>query len=167
MLILLVCFPFFHFSHRFFSLSCSKKKKSNSYDRYDLSTPNSKKELYAYLERSCYTRQWSPGKTFLGFNITASANADPVYGAFSKTSHLDFHTLKGTRQLIEYDGSFHSHRAVYFPGHDANRMLTHFYGYLFFADINVHRFYLRFVRDRMLYLDSILVLNSLFSSDLY
>ena len=34
-------------------------------------------------------------------------------------------------------------------------MLTHFYGYLYFADLHTHRFYLRFVRDRMHYLDSI------------
>jgi hypothetical protein len=37
-------------------------------------------------------------------------------------------------------------------------MLTHFYGYLYFADMNIHNFYKRFVRDRMRYLDSIFCL---------
>lgn len=39
-----------------------------------LAKPASKKELYAYLERAAYVRQWSPGKTFIGFNITKDSN---------------------------------------------------------------------------------------------
>ena len=35
-----------------------------------LAKPAAKKELYAYLERAAYVRSWSPGKTFIGFNIT-------------------------------------------------------------------------------------------------
>ena len=106
----------------------------------DLSTPQSKKELYSYLERAAYVRQWSPGKTFIGLNITLSDKQQPVFGDFPLNERFKFFTLKNARQLVAYDEAFHSERAVYFPGHDKNRMLTHFYGYLYFADINVHRF---------------------------
>jgi hypothetical protein len=41
------------------------------------------------------------------------------------------------------------------PGHDKNRLLTHFYGILYFADPAEERLVKRFARDRMKYLDEI------------
>jgi hypothetical protein len=101
-------------------------------------------------------RQWSPGKTFIGFNISKhSSTNEPFFGTFESQSDHAKSFMFNNRQLIPYDSAFHSERAVYFPGHNKNRMLTHFYAYLFFADINLHRYYLRFVRDRLRYMDSI------------
>lgn len=123
---------------------------------FDLSTPESKKQLYSYLERTCFVRQWSPGKIFIGFNITKDPRTEKIlFGTFdSQTDHIKAFMFNN-RQLVPYDSIFHSERAIYFPGHDQNRMLTHFYSYLFFADMKLHRYYLRFVRDRLRYLDSI------------
>ena len=49
--------------HNFQGMRLSKTAES-------LAKPAAKKELYAYLERAAYVRQWSPGKTFIGFNVT-------------------------------------------------------------------------------------------------
>ena len=123
---------------------------------FDLTSPQSKKQLYEYLERSCFLRQWSPGKTYIGFNMIKNYDTGGVaFGPFEAQSDHAKSFMFNNRQLVPYDEAFHSERAVYFPGHDKNRMLTHFYGYLFFADVNIHRYYLRLVRDRLRYLDSI------------
>ena len=126
-----------------------------------------KQPLWDYLESACYTRPWSPGKTFLGFNISLSPNAygknkkkkkkkKPIFGKFTgseqKKRLLD-HAIG--RQLIPYDEFFHAQRAVYFPGHSKNRLLTLFYGFFFFADPKVERMAKRYVRDRLRYLDAV------------
>eukprot|EP01034_Spumella_vulgaris_P030395 gene30395-37604_t len=37
-------------------------------------TELSKQPLYDYLEKACFVRPWSPGKIFLGFNLTSHTN---------------------------------------------------------------------------------------------
>lgn len=37
-------------------------------------------EMWNYLESACWTRQWSPGKIFIGFNITTSPDGHVVLG---------------------------------------------------------------------------------------
>jgi hypothetical protein len=49
----------------------------------------------------------------------------------------------------------HSHRVIYFPGHDENGLLTHFYSMMYFADPAEEYKAKRFARDRMKYLDDI------------
>jgi hypothetical protein len=68
--------------------------------------------------------------------------------------------FKINRQPVLYDSTFDAHTAIFFSGSSENRVLTHFYGYLFFADPAVHAFYKRFVRDRMRYLDVIFCMAS-------
>jgi hypothetical protein len=40
-------------------------------------------------------------------------------------------------------------------GHDKNRLLTHFYSFMFFAEPEMERIAKRFVRDRMRYSDDV------------
>lgn len=131
-----------------------------------------KTPLWDYLESACYVRQWSPGKTFIAFNISSAdskssnsmgvqikgdmeAEEHSVFGQFSGVSRarLNHITLDMQRQLLPYDKEFHSQRAVYFPGHDKNRLLTLWYGYFFFAEPAVERRVKRYMRDRVRYLD--------------
>jgi len=129
-----------------------------------------KQPLWDYLEGACYVRPWSPGKTFIAFNITpstvhqhhhqqhtASTETPLVFGTYDRVAkdRLRHISLGLQRQLIPYDAAFHAHRAVFFPGHDKNRLLTLWYGFFFFADPAVERWAKRFMRDRVRYLDII------------
>ena len=79
----------------------------------------------------------------------------PVFGDFSGVSQQRWNEVKleVNRQLVPYDQEFHKHRAIFFPGHDENRLLTHFYSQMFFADPREDKRTKRLVRDRMRYLD--------------
>ena len=50
------------------------------------------------------------------------------FGTFNSISKERLKTFTISRQLIPYDKTTHTHRAVYFAGHNKNRMLTLFYG---------------------------------------
>jgi hypothetical protein len=114
------------------------------------------KKLWEYLESSCYVRQWSPGKTFISFNITRDpVTGQPVFGDISDTTTRRYQLFAINRKPVIYDEEFDSHRAIYFPGHDENRLLTHFYSMLYFPDLAVDRMSKRFMRDRVRYLDEI------------
>jgi len=127
-----------------------------------------KKDLWAYLAKACHTRQWYPGKTFIAFNLTRGTSSpfgtlagfDTGLGSASAEyrQHLTAFAIK--RRPVLYDADFDNHVAIFFPGSSENRILTHFYGYLFFADVQIHNFYKRFVRDRMRYLDDIFCMAS-------
>jgi hypothetical protein len=81
-----------------------------------------KQPLWDYLESASYVRQWSPGKIFLGFNITSTWRNGaeiPVFGNFNGVSKDRWKRMtidKVDRQMVPYDEAFHSHRVVYFPG---------------------------------------------------
>ncbi|RYG65837.1 hypothetical protein EON64_11095, partial [archaeon] len=131
-----------------------------------------KKPLWEYLEEACETRVWQPGKLFIGFNLTGhplehSKDGSEHLGQFSHFSEdsaaekqLQFFSLEGQRKLMPYDFQLHSHRALYFPGHEDNRLLTHFYSYLFFVQAAEDRRMKRFVRDRLRYHDDIFCVAS-------
>jgi len=98
-----------------------------------------------------------------------SSHADPsllhepcvrVRNDNNKNNRKHLQAFKINRQPVLYDSAFDAHTAVFFSGSSENRVLTHFYGYLFFADPAVHAFYKRFVRDRMRYLDIIFCMAS-------
>jgi hypothetical protein len=36
--------------------------------------------LWNYLESACYVRQWSPGKTFIAFNLSSAIDTGTVKG---------------------------------------------------------------------------------------
>ena len=105
----------------------------------DTKVPARLKPLWDYLESACYVRQWSPGKTFIAFNITSSSSSSStsssslsspstsVFGSFSGVSaeRLDHISLNRQRQIIPYDASAHSHRAVFFPGLPLHHTTTH------------------------------------------
>jgi len=125
-----------------------------------------KQPLFDYLEKACYVRQWSHGKMFIGFDITqeltggGEGTPKPVIGTLSNvdSARLLAHASVGQkkpRELLPYDDEFHSRRAIYFPGHDKNRLLTHFYAFLFFSDPAMERRMKRFVRDRLRYHDAV------------
>lgn len=136
----------------------------------DNNTGMIKQPLWDYLESASYVRQWSPGKTFIAFNISKAATenssqensvgeitSSELFGKFQEVSRerLMHISLEMQRQLIPYDKDFHSQRAVFFPGHDANRLLTLWYGYFFFAEPASERAAKRYMRDRVRYHDSI------------
>ena len=111
-------------------------------------------ELWDYLEQACYSRKWSPGKTFIGFNITTSNNGLPVFGKFTTRATINrVKEFSIGRTMLPYDDIMHQHRAIFFAGHNKNRMLTLYYGYFFFADPSIEGIMKRFVRDRIRYHD--------------
>lgn len=119
-----------------------------------------KQPLWDYLESACYTRQWSPGKTFIVFNITEGT----YQGHVSLSDSLDYSILNASKRFQEfhlgrepvlYDDEFDSQRVVYFAGHEENRILMHFYGYLYFTNDADDRVAKRFARDRMRYVDEV------------
>ena len=99
----------------------------------------------------------------MAFNISVhealdgSGKSTIDFGTFYNVSkaRLGDISMGMQRQLIPYDAAFHSKRAIYFPGHDENRMLTHWYSFLFLADPRVDRLVKRFARDRLRYRDEI------------
>lgn len=126
-----------------------------------------KKPLWDYLEKASHNRLWAPGKTFLGFNLSRDdydpkRSSSSYVGDFSGTDprRLAEFSLGGKRVLQEYNVSFHNERSVFFPGYEENRMLTHFYSYLFFATAAEDRLAKRFMRDRLRYHDEIFCVGS-------
>lgn len=107
-----------------------------------------KQPLWDFLEQTCYWRQWSPGKTFLVFPGAPPAKLD------NTTTRYRSHSLNYKRVPVAYE-SFSNKSAIFFAGHDRNRMLTLFYGYLYMARDDDDRLVKRFVRDRMRYHDKI------------
>ena len=106
-----------------------------------------KQPLWDFLEKSCYWRQWSPGKTFLTFG--------PYGPGWNTTQRYRTHSLNYKRAPVQYETELAHKRVVYFAGHDKNRMLTLFYGYLYMAEDAAARRVKRYARDRMRYLDAI------------
>lgn len=106
-----------------------------------------KKPLWDYLESTCYWRQWSPGKSFLAFG--------PYPISWNKTARYRLHSLNFKRQPIIYETELSDKKVIFFAGHDKNRMLTLFYGYIYMADDSMSRKIKRFARDRMRYHDQI------------
>lgn len=139
-------------------------------------------DLWTYLEKACYTREWQPGKYFLGFNVTKSTTTNPhgrkfdsrvngissangvtvdtltgaLFNPIVKDEHLSQFASHG-RKVLTYDDKMHVEKVIYFPGDYRNeyRILTHFYTYLYFADEHLEHIYKRIVRDRLHYHDDI------------
>jgi len=116
--------------------------------------------LWEYLRKTCYVRQWEPGKYFIGFNLVENATfGSNVFRPFSghESPRLTEMRAEQRRQIIPYDKSMHAHRAIYFPGDYGvkTRILSHFYTYLFWEQEKREHFYRRFVRDRLHYVDEI------------
>jgi hypothetical protein len=59
------------------------------------------------------------------------------------------------RTLLPFDKEMDAHRALFFPGEDASRMLVHYYAYLYWSDAHTEQIYKRIVRDRLHYHDDI------------
>ncbi len=130
-----------------------------------------RKELFDYLEKACFVRPWSPGKIFVAFNITGVKNGYPLsseqlqrarsrssaelLGTFDSISPQRLARFSLNRTLVPYDAVMHAERAIFFPGHEENRLLTHFYSLLFFAEGSEDRRTKRFMRDRLRYHDSV------------
>jgi len=74
----------------------------------------------------------SNGDTDTDSTSTDGSNGDgdggASFGTFNSISKERLKTFTISRQLIPYDKTTHTHRAVYFAGHNKNRMLTLFYG---------------------------------------
>ena len=136
----------------------------------DNKTDLSKNPLWAYMDSACYTRQWSTGKTFIGFNLSTTQNTmnssegegeiaphSVIFGSFKEVEQMRMNhiSLDLKRKLIPYDEEFHSQRAVFLPGRPSNRLLTHWYAYFFFAEPKIERSAKRFMRDRVRYHDGI------------
>eukprot|EP01033_Poteriospumella_lacustris_P003065 gene3065-2243_t len=122
-----------------------------------------REKVCEYLEKACYTEQWEPGKQFIGLNISAAFQPTPL-GTFDLSQAKDNPRIREMiahgRKLRPYDAQLHAERAIYFPGDYRNyfRLLTHFYTYLFWADMHQAKIYKRIVRDRLHYHDSIFCL---------
>lgn len=119
----------------------------------------SEEQLWRYLEKAAYMREWEPGRFHIGFNLSVNNNTGGVdFGTFGEKQHDLRQKLHGShdRKLIHYNAAMHNHRAVYFPSGERGRLIkyrliTHFYSYIHFADARLDRQYKRFVRDRIMY----------------
>eukprot|EP01039_Chlorochromonas_danica_P010999 gene10999-12246_t len=130
-----------------------------------------RKPLWNYLESACETRQWQPGKVFIGFNITSHESGHILEESQGGSEHLgdfqavdpkrlDEFSMNKERKLWPYDNSLNYHRALFFPGHHENRLLTHYYSYLFWANPKEEKLVKRIVRDRLRYHDEIFCVAS-------
>lgn len=119
-------------------------------------TPGSER-LWKYLEQACYTREWEPGKMHIGFNLTYDRTSKPIFGRINLIDPRVKKHASHNRKLVPYDAKMHVHRAIYFPGdyRNTHRILTHFYSYLYWADLHTEHIYKRLVRDRLHYHDDI------------
>jgi hypothetical protein len=106
-----------------------------------------KQPLWDFLEKTCYWKQWSPGKTFLTFG--------PYSSTWNLTQRYRTHSLNYKRIPVPYETELATKKIIYFAGHDKNRMLTHFYGYIYLANDNISKMVKRYARDRMRYHDAI------------
>lgn len=117
-----------------------------------------RENLYSYLEKVCYIEQWEPGKQFIGFNLS---HANPsIFGTFDtniKSNPRLKEMIANGRKLRPYDEKLHAERVIFFPGDYRNmyRVLTHFYTYLYWENVQTARMYRRIVRDRLRYDDNI------------
>jgi hypothetical protein len=118
-----------------------------------------REKLCAYLEKACYVEEWEPGKQFIGLNLSLSY--PDKLGTFDvekeQTNPRVKEMMAHGRKLRPYDAQLHNERAIYFPGDYRNeyRLLTHFYTYLYWADMHVAKIYKRIVRDRLHYHDQL------------
>lgn len=115
-------------------------------------------KLWDFLDASCYTEQWEPGKQFIGFNI--SLKNSNLFGTFDTDAERNLRyriMVAHGRKLRPYDEALHNEKAIYFPGdyRNSHRILTHFYTYLYWEDPHIARIYARIVRDRLHYHNSI------------
>jgi hypothetical protein len=116
------------------------------------------RRLFEYWEKACYSRKWNPGKYFIGFNL--SQNNPEVFGEFRQDARKQqcyrYMARNPSRQMMEYDQELHKERALYFYGRpEENRLLTHFYRYLYWDDFHTEQIYKRLARDRLRYKDEI------------
>ena len=126
-----------------------------------ISYPNNidnKDKLYDYIEQACYIRQWTPTKFFVGFNI--SSQYEGVFGTYTskKKQPRRYKEMIGNqgRKMIPYDNIMDAERAIHFSGRiNSNRLLTHYYTFLYWEDPHIERIYNRIVRDRLHYHDDI------------
>ena len=110
-----------------------------------------KQPLWDFFETTCYWRQWSPGKKFLVFGNGKPGKHERLD---NKTSRYIRHSMNYKRMPVAYE-SFANKTVIFFAGHDRNRMLTLFYGYLYMMHDADDRLVKRYVRDRMRYHDKI------------
>ena len=106
-----------------------------------------KQPLWDYLEKTCYWRQWSVGKSFITFG--------PYRSGWNETQRYRTHSLNYKRAARPYENDLADKKVIYFAGHDRNRMLTLFYGFIYLADDVAAKKAKRFVRDRMRYHDAV------------
>ena len=118
-----------------------------------------RKPLWDYLSTACFSRDWSVGKYFFGFNILGDSDgATKVrFGKINESlpSSSRLRKISLNRTLITYDRDMHEQKAIFFSGRDSNRLLTHFYAFLYWEDQWLDRFYKRYVRDRLRYRNDI------------
>lgn len=140
-----------------------------------LGTDPNTKWLWPFLEKTSHVRQWEPGKMYLGFNFTELKSIPDPIKLSNDSILVNPHTKKvvvlghikeslrtrrhasHNRKLVPYDMELDSYRSIFFPGdyRNTHRLLTHFYSYVFFADLREEHFYKRLVRDRLHYHDEI------------
>lgn len=127
-----------------------------------------KRPLWDYLNQACYVRIWQPKDAFIALNLTDDKNHNYI-GSYDylPPDRLKSYILKPPRVMMEYNQSFHDARAIYFPGSEKNRLLTHFYSYLFFPNMAYDHLTKRFMRDRFRYHDEIFCTASKILQKLY
>lgn len=118
-----------------------------------------REKLCSYFEKAAYIEEWEPGKQFIAFNL--SSQYPGGIGTFDMKGLAQDKRYKEMvahgRKLRPYDAQLHAERVIYFPGDYRNkyRLLTHFYTYHFWTDMQEAKRVKRIVRDRLHYHDDI------------
>jgi len=128
-----------------------------------LHLPGHQGQLWAYLESAAWRRPWSFEKYFMGFNLltpTGGSAANPssgkavldrsaevVFGGFKRDradSRYREMLDQGRRELVPYNRSMSEQRVVHLVGKNTpDRLLTHFYTYLYWEDYHTEQIYKR------------------------
>jgi len=113
--------------------------------------------LWRFLEQACHVRPWNVDQNYMAFNISKDSESGKVVFGNVDNSTERVIRFAANRNMITYDNSFDDLLCVYFPGdyRDSHRLLTHYYSYLYLANIREERIYKRLVRDRLHYRDDI------------
>lgn len=126
-----------------------------------------KNQMWDYLRATGHCPKWEPFKVFLYMPSFPSTSVN-INGSSSVMDRQRLKLFAGDRQPVVYDARMHNEKLIHFislPG-KGYRLLTHFYTFIYFENEAEDRYYKRFVRDFVRYVDVIFCKAALMVADL-
>lgn len=122
---------------------------------FDATIREEKLAMWFYLRNVSSCPLWKCMTEFLVIPETPQRNY--THHQFTKYNQARYHLFAANRSANYYDPYWQQQKVIHFismPGLDL-RLLEHFYTYIFFENESLDRYYKRFVRDYVHYMDEI------------